>query len=449
MKFDLQVDPQFPHVYLLKVSVHPEDYIEEVEKQLKKYRQQYFLPGFRPGHVPMSIVRKKFYASTVLTKATDLVEEKVFDYIRDQQIKYFFQPILTEVPSLDSINPEVQPGELIFGFKIPLIPAEEIDFKKIAFPPYYQIEIAQEDIDKEVERWQKEYGKLVTSKPVEDNSILFVQIKVPEHTSIAAKQAYLMPIVSKASAPKLIEFLKDKEKGVTVSVVVKDVFNSKEEAEPVLRLKEDQMNEIWDEMVDITIMETYVQEPATINQELFNKVFPNENITDEDGFRKRIASSLDFHYKRESNYIFVQSLMDEILKVYPILYSEDIYRSLYESIAKKELRSDITDDIKKAFDKIVIEDKLISQLEISVDDDHLTDYLKRIFLLDEQAEDFTQKLDQIFNSIKQDERGYKNLIEDVKYELLVNALLEKYDVQVENISTPKFVEILQNKDIQS
>lgn len=445
MKFDLQTDAQFPHLNILKVSVLPEDYAEEVEKQLKKYRQQYFLPGFRPGHVPMSIVRKKFYASTVLTKATDLVEEKVFDYIREQQIKYFFHPILNKIPSIETIQHDVQPQELIFEFKIPLIPTEDIDFSQVVFPIYYDVEIADEDVEKEVERWRKEYGKLATSKPVDNNSILLIQVKVPEHTSIAEKQAYLMPIVSKASAPKLLDVLNDKEKGETISVAVKDVFNSKEEAEPVLRLKQEQLEELWEETVDITIMETYVQEPAELDQALFDKVFPNENITSEDAFRKRVALSLTFHYQRESNYFFIQSLLDEILKVYPILYSDDVYRSFYESLSKKEMDVSLTEEIKRGFNKIVLEEKLTTQLDVRVEEEQLRDYIKRFFLLDAQLEG-EQKVDQIFQTIQQDEKGFKNLVEDVKYEILVKSLLAKYPITIEKVSTKQFIAILQNNN---
>jgi len=449
MKFDLQVDPQYPHVNLLRVTVQPEDYVEEVEKQLKKYRQQYFLPGFRPGHVPMSIVRKKFYPSTVLSKATDLVEEKVFDYIREQQIKYFYQPILTEVPSIESIQLDSQPQELNFGFKIPLVPQENIDFTQVTFPTYYEVEISDEDVEKEVERWQNEYGKLVTSKPVENNSILLVQIKVPEHISLAKKQAYLMPIVSKASAPVLLEMLKDKQKGEAISIVTKDAFNSKEEAEPVLRLKQEQLDELWEETVDITIMETYFQEPAEIDQSLFDKVFPNENIVSEDAFRKRIASSLTFHYQRESNYFFVQSLLEEILSKYPILYSDDVYQNLYESLSKKEMDGSLIEEVKKGFDKIVLEDKLIAQHEIRVEEDHLRDYIKRFFLIDTQQTEAEEKINQMLHAIQQDERGYKNLVEDVKYELLVKSLLERYAPPVEKVNTKAFIEVLQKKNEKS
>ena len=52
---------------LLKITVTPEDYAQEVDKALREYRRKANIPGFRPGMVPMGIV-KKMYGKGVLAE---------------------------------------------------------------------------------------------------------------------------------------------------------------------------------------------------------------------------------------------------------------------------------------------------------------------------------------------------------------------------------------------
>ena len=48
---------------LLKVTVGEEDYGQAVEKELREYRRKANIPGFRPGMVPMGLVKKMYSLS--------------------------------------------------------------------------------------------------------------------------------------------------------------------------------------------------------------------------------------------------------------------------------------------------------------------------------------------------------------------------------------------------
>ena len=44
----------------LTVQLEKADYQEKVEKALKTFRQKANMPGFRPGMVPMGIIKKQY-----------------------------------------------------------------------------------------------------------------------------------------------------------------------------------------------------------------------------------------------------------------------------------------------------------------------------------------------------------------------------------------------------
>ena len=45
---------------LLTIQMEKADYEKQVEKTLKDYSKKVRMPGFRPGKVPMSLVKKQF-----------------------------------------------------------------------------------------------------------------------------------------------------------------------------------------------------------------------------------------------------------------------------------------------------------------------------------------------------------------------------------------------------
>ena len=44
---------------LLTVTIEEDDYKNDVEKELKNYRKHANVPGFRPGQVPMGLIRRQ------------------------------------------------------------------------------------------------------------------------------------------------------------------------------------------------------------------------------------------------------------------------------------------------------------------------------------------------------------------------------------------------------
>ena len=48
---------------VLKIDVVAADYSEAVAKELKDYRKKANIPGFRPGQVPMGMIKKMYEKS--------------------------------------------------------------------------------------------------------------------------------------------------------------------------------------------------------------------------------------------------------------------------------------------------------------------------------------------------------------------------------------------------
>ena len=67
---------------LLTVKLEKADYQPQVDKSLKNIRQKAQVPGFRPGMVPMSLVKKMYGKSVIADEVNKLLSEKVYEYIK-------------------------------------------------------------------------------------------------------------------------------------------------------------------------------------------------------------------------------------------------------------------------------------------------------------------------------------------------------------------------------
>ena len=72
---------------LLTMTVEKEDYSEKVEKTLKDYRKRANIPGFRPGMVPMGMIKRQFGTQVKMDEINRLLGEKLTEYIRENKIQ--------------------------------------------------------------------------------------------------------------------------------------------------------------------------------------------------------------------------------------------------------------------------------------------------------------------------------------------------------------------------
>ncbi|MBK9049028.1 MAG: trigger factor family protein [Bacteroidetes bacterium] len=105
---------------ILKINLTPEDYTEKVESELKKYQKSMNLPGFRPGHVPVGLVKKRYGKSILIDELNKIVSGSIESFITEQKLDLLGSPI--PQPSNDSINNWDAPGNFEFIFEIGLAP---------------------------------------------------------------------------------------------------------------------------------------------------------------------------------------------------------------------------------------------------------------------------------------------------------------------------------------
>ena len=129
---------------VVKLTIEPADYQEEVAKQLKEVRHKAQMPGFRPGMVPAGLV-KKMYGKGILA---DVLNKKVGDglskHIEENKLAILGDPL-----------PNAEQGHVDLEFDVKLTAKNKL--------PEYTIEPTEEMINKQVEAYTNRFGEYIAA----------------------------------------------------------------------------------------------------------------------------------------------------------------------------------------------------------------------------------------------------------------------------------------------
>ncbi len=138
----------------LTAEVPAQEVEQEVEKLAREYAQKAKIPGFRPGKVPLSIIRQR-YGTDLLQDATQgLIERCWKDAVSEHNLQPLAQPVIKDVE-----NKPGSPLKFTVAFEI-LPPLEVKDYKgvPVAIPP---AEVTDENVNQSLENLRERHAQFV------------------------------------------------------------------------------------------------------------------------------------------------------------------------------------------------------------------------------------------------------------------------------------------------
>lgn len=143
------------NVVELKVEI-PQDQVEQaIDKAYLKVRKDFALPGFRKGRVPRNILEKRFGVEVFYEEAANIMLQESYPMAIDEHsLEPVDHPEIT-VDQIDIAQPFVYTATVTVKPELKLGKYKGLNISKEA------VEIAPEDVDKEVENLQNSKAKLV------------------------------------------------------------------------------------------------------------------------------------------------------------------------------------------------------------------------------------------------------------------------------------------------
>lgn len=289
----------------LTLTLEKADYQERVDKALKAYRKKAALPGFRPGQVPMSLLKKRFGMDITVEEVQKMVSEKLYGYLREQKVDMLGDALASEKQKPVDFNAE----QLEFIFDIALAPQFDAKLSDKDQVPYYTIDITDEMVNGQVSAYCQRGGTYEQVDSWQKGDMTKGHIaELDENGNI--KEGGIV----KEDAVMLPEFFKNQDQlkkfeGVQVNTVL--TFNPSEayegsavEISSLLGItKEEAENVKGNFSYQINEITRYV--PAPLNQELFDRVCGEGKCTSEEEFRAFVKEQLHTQFGRDEEFRFL------------------------------------------------------------------------------------------------------------------------------------------------
>ena len=441
---------------LMTITLEQADYQGEVDKQLKDYRKRAQVPGFRPGQVPMGMIKRQYGTAVKADVVNKLLGEKLYAYVQENKIQMLGEPLAHESQEPQDLEKD---DTLTFKFDIAVAPEFKAELTDKDTVAYYHITVDDKLIDQQVEMYQSRGGHYdkVESYDAEQRDMLKGDLRELDadgnvkEGGIEVADAVLMPQYIKVDDQK--KLFDGSKLGDIITWNPRQAYpESDVEVSGLLKIEKDQVGEhTGDFTYQITEISRFVK--ADLNQELFDQVFGKGNVKSEQEFRQKIADQMGQQFSVDSDYKFlldVRAYMEQ--KVGKLEYPE----ALLKRVMLQNNKDKGEDFVEKNFDASIkelgwhlIKEQLVAANNIKVDDNDLKAVAKEVAraqfaqygmsnvpdeYLDNYAQDMLKK--------RENTEGLVDRAVDVK---LTAALKQVVKLDEKNISLEDFQKMLNEK----
>lgn len=436
----------------LVVNLAPLDYKPLVEKKLKEYGRKVQMPGFRPGKVPTGMVKKMYGTSILIDEVNNLLSQKVYEHIQEEKLNILGSPL----PS-DSSQPKADwenPGEMEFTYDLGLAPKFDITVDSATSFTQYVIGPTEKDIADALENLSRRNGEMKEQETVGDNDLVKLQwVELNEDGSVKEGGVLHNSSVSMDTL-KEKEDAKSKLLGLKVgeSAVVDHTLYSENETDraAMLGVSKEQLETLNREF-KVTVEKIQRLEPAELNEELFNRMYPDGSVTDLEALKEKIREDYRNYFLNESdrklkNDIVLHlinetkiSLPDAFLKRWLVVTNED------KKLSPEQVEQEYP-NYANGLKWQLIENAIIRDHSIKVDADELKAGIREQLLRQFAAYGIHQAdnemMDDMVKRFMEREDEVRKVNDELYDRKVMTLFKEKYTLVANEVSSEEFYDSL-------
>ena len=425
---------------VVKIDIEKKDYQPKVDLTLNDYRNKANVPGFRKGHVPMSLIKKQYEKSIIIDEVNKLLQDKLNNFILEEKLDILGNPLPKENESFSWDN-----DDFSFDFEIGLAPKFEINLEDKNSLIYYDVEADKDFISEEIDNIRKQYGKLVAEDKVGEDSRMVGTFNFEYKDNAQEKNATveMSQIKGKTNAKKFI----GKKVGDSITLKTKGLFNDDHDLMHALGLDHDDAHG-FDAEVTFTISEINRSEPADLNQEFYDKIFGEGQVKEEKEMKAKIKEGAEMQFKNQADQKFLNDATDYLLEKYNFDLPADFLTRWLQVSGEKLMTAE---EAKAEYERSerglryqLIEGYLAKEHKLSVSMEELKDHTKN--LLKAQYAQYGQDLmkdeflDGVIDNIMQNQDEVRRLSEQVMSQKLLDLYKEKMPYKSKKVTYKDFVE---------
>lgn len=362
---------------VITAVVEPADYTDKYEKALKDAKKKMNMPGFRPGMVPVGLIKKQFGVSILADEVNKLLQDGLFGYIRENKINMLGEPLPTE----ENNHVELKEGEsFTFKFDLAIAPEFKVELGKDDKIDYYNVDVTDEMVNNQVDMYRQRGGNYEKVDSYEDNDMVKgVITELDVENPVTAEGVVMLPKYFKnEDQKKLFDGVKTNDIVTFNPSVAYD--NNEAELTSLLKVeKEDALNHKGEFNFQITEITRFML--GAFNQELFDTVFPGGEVKTEEEFRAKVKELISNQFKKDSDYKFVLDVRKYVTeKVGKLEFPDEKLRKILLANTNGD-QEKVDAQYDKSIEELtwhLIKEQLVEQNEVKVDDEDVRNMAKEV-----------------------------------------------------------------------
>jgi trigger factor len=427
---------------LLKIELKKSDYEEDVEKVLRDYRKKANIKGFRPGMVPIGLVKKLYGKAVLVDEINKLVSENIHKYLHDEKIDILGDPIpKAEDKELTDFDTQ---EEFTFTFELGLAPQFEIKLSKKNKVASYLITVDEKMKNDYVSNYTRRYGEFKSQEESGEKDMLkgdIAELDTPEGGLKAENTTISIDVIKDEKIKK--HFI-GKKQGDEIDFDLRKALPNDYEIAGILNKKKEEVADVKGKF-RFVIKEINRFVPAEIGQELFNKIYGEGIVNSEEEFMNRIEEEIVTSLKKESDYKVMLDVKKLALEKSDFALPEDFLKKWLLRVNEKTTE----EQIEKDFDSFrsdlkwqLIRNKIAKDNEIKISEEELQAEAANItryqfqqyglfYATDEQIGNYAKEM------LKREEDA-KRIAEKILEEKAIEKLKELVKLDEKKISAEDF-----------
>ncbi|MFV0311177.1 MAG: trigger factor [Dysgonomonas sp.] len=441
---------------ILQISVAKADYQDKLDSALKTFRKKANVPGFRPGTVPVGMVKKMYGKSIMAEEINKIVGESLYNYIQENKLNVLGEPLPNEEKQ-QAIDFATE-GDYDFYFDIALAPEIKLSLTKKDKVTYYKIDVNEELVDKQIESYKANYGKY---DKIEDGALATDLIRgtiseleggKAKEGGISVEAGVVMPSYMK-DADEQAKFVGAKAGDVITFNPGKAYEGNETEIASLLHIEKDAVEAIAPEFkFEITEITRYKE--AELDKDLFDKVFGADTVKDAAEFKAKVKETIEDQFAPDSDYKFLLDAKELLEKKVGDLQFPDAFLKRW-LLASGEERT--AESIEADYPKIVadlkfhlIKEQIAKDYDIKIENEDMKTIAMQaaraqfaqygmMNLPDEMVENYA-------NDMLKNKDNARNLLERAMENKIIDALKTKLGIEEKSISLDDFRKFFEKED---
>jgi trigger factor len=431
---------------VLKVKVEKADYEEKVENVLKDYRKKANIKGFRPGMVPIGVIKKMYGRAVKIDEINKSITDNIQKYLTDEKIEILGDP-LPKADEQENLDFDVR-DEFDFSFELGLAPIIELGISKKNKVNSYNITIDEKMKNDYKSNYTSRYGEFRKAEIAEEKDILKGKLEAIDNNGNIVADGPANDFSSMA-----IDIIKDEEikksfighkLDETVDFDIKKAFPNDNEIAGLLNKKKEEVTGIEGNF-RFSISEITRFHPAEIGKELFDRIYGENVVNSEEEFATKIEAEIAASLKTEGDF----KLMHDIKK----LTIEKTDFKLPEEFLKKWLlkanENTAVEQIDKEFDSFrsdlkwqLIKNKVAKENEVKINEEEMKKEAENItriqfrqyglfYATDEQISNYSKE------TLKKKEDA-KRIADKILDDKVIGILREIVSIEEKSVTAEEF-----------